>query len=67
MGTASVGPAEGESFFVAGPALEEKFVIRVKEEDAECAMRHGVFLSEVSVGMSSPLIDGTKKMIIVGD
>lgn len=40
MGAASVGPTEGEGFFVTRAALKEEFVLRIEEEDAECSVRH---------------------------
>lgn len=65
MRATSVGPTEGESLFIVGSALEEKFILRVEEEDAECAVRHRVFLGKISVGMSTPLIYWAQEMVVV--
>ncbi len=67
MGAASVGPGKGESLFVGGSSLEEELVLGVEEEDAEGAMRHGVGLREVLVGMGSPLVDRAEEVVVEGD
>ncbi len=41
--------------------------MRVEEEDAECAMWHGVGLCEVLMRMSSPLINRTEEVVVKGD
>ncbi len=47
--------------------MEEKLVLGVEEEDAECAMGHGDGVCKVLMCMSSPLIDRTEEVVVERD